>query len=368
LIFIMKDQHPGIIYALDANSGTIKWQYSTDTTVASFSDVPCVTNNMLFTGIISYGSPQSPDFKTVLAAFNAHTGRMLWSTVLNTALATLTNPAFENGNVFITSEKKLYSVNATNGNINWQRVCDSGTSDNALCSPTVINGTIYIGNKQHLFALNTADGSLKWQRNADLSFSSPTVCNGMITYVDHTNGSIKAYDTSGNLKWRFSKAGYLIGSTTTNNNFVYQGIGYPFDTLSSFALRNDNGAVKWTYTQHIDNTVDNTKCGDPSYANNTLYVALRDSLFAISTTGAHNKKWSYFTGMPRDNSFSTSSPVAGNGIVYVMTVQKILYALNEISGALIWQFNVGGDYPSYSPVILYNNGTAIHPAGSGMTQ
>ena len=78
---------------------------------------------------------------------------MLWSTVLNKALASLTNPAFENGSVYIASEKKLYSLNSTNGNINWQKICDSGTSDNPLCSPTVINGIIYIGNRQHLFAL-----------------------------------------------------------------------------------------------------------------------------------------------------------------------------------------------------------------------
>jgi outer membrane protein assembly factor BamB len=368
LVFIMKDRHPGTIYALDATSGAIKWQYANDSDVESFSSSACVANNILFTGVTSYGSEASPGFKTLLCAFTAHTGRMLWVTVLNNSLTSLTNPTVENGVVYIAAEKKLFAVNATDGQMNWEMTVDSGTSDNELCSPTVVNGTIYIGNKRHLFALNAADGAVKWQRNADLSFSSPTVSQGMVSFVDHTDGSIKAYDTSGNPQWRFNKAGYLVGSTTTNSNFVYQDIGYPFDTLNSFALQCSTGAVKWNYAEAIESTVDNTKCGDPFYFNNTLYVALRDSLLAISTTGAHNKKWSYFTGAPADNSFSTSSPVAGNGIVYVMTVQKNLYALNEISGALIWQFNVGGDYPNYSPVILYNDGTAIHPTGSGMTQ
>ena len=368
LVFIMKDRHPGTIYALDANSGAVKWQYANDSDVESFSSSPCVANDILFTGVTSYGTEASPGFKTLLCAFVARTGRMLWVTVLNNALTSLSNPTFENGVVYIAAEKRLFAVNAADGQINWKMTVDSGSSDNELCSPTVVNGTIYIGNKKHLFALNAADGSQKWQRNADLSFSSPTVAEGMVTFVDRNDGSIKAYDTSGNPQWRFNKAGYLVGSTTTNGNFVYQGIGYPFDTLNSFALQCSTGAVKWNYAQAIENTVDNSTCGDPFYYNNTLYVALRDSLFAISTTGAHNKKWSYFTGAPTDNSFSPSSPVAGNGIVYVMTVPKILYALNEISGALIWQFNVGGDYPRYSPVILYNDSTAIHPTGSGMTQ
>ncbi|MEP6466701.1 MAG: PQQ-binding-like beta-propeller repeat protein [Parafilimonas sp.] len=368
LVFIMKDRHPGTIYALDANSGAVKWQYSNDTDVESFSASPCVAGNTLFTGVTSYGNAQSSSYKTILAAFNARTGNLSWRTILNNGLTSLTNPTFENGVVYIAAEKKLFAVNAATGNINWNMTIDSGTSDNELCSPTVINGTIYIGNKKHLFALNAADGSTKWQRNANLAYSSPTVSNGFITFVDHTNGAIKAFDTSGNPKWLFKKAGYLIGSTTTNNNFVYQGIGYPFTTLNSFALQSNDGAFQWNYTQTIDNTVDNSTCGDPFYFNNTLYVALRDSVFAISATGAHNKKWSYFTGTPGDNSFSSSSPVAGNGIVYVMTVQKVLYALNEISGALIWQFNVGGEHPIYSPVILYNDGTAIHATGSGMTQ
>ena len=369
LVFIMKDKHPGTIYALDANSGTIKWQYSNDTDVEAFSSSPCVANNTLFTGITSYGNPEFSGFKTMVGAFRAHTGKVLWLTTLNNSLTSLTNPAFENGIVYIAAEKKLFAINATNGDINWKITVDSGSSDNELCSPTVINGTIYIGNKKHLFALNAADASVKWKQNADLTASSPTVCSGIITYVDHTNGAIKAYDTSGNFKWSFSKAGYLVGSTTTNNDYIYQGIGYPFNQLTSFALRSDDGAVKWTYTQPIDNKVINGKCGDPFYYQNTVYFPLEDSLIAISATGAHNKKWSFFTGIPTDSSFySTSSPVAGHGIVYTITQQKILYAINEISGELIWKFDTHGEYPSYSPVILYNDGTAIHPTNSGMTQ
>jgi hypothetical protein len=35
---------------------------------------------------------------------------------------------------------------------------------------------------------------------------------------------------------------------------------------------------------------------------------------------------------------------------------------------MIWRVNIGGDDTYYSPVILYDDGTAIHPTGSGMTQ
>ncbi|MBV9963428.1 MAG: PQQ-binding-like beta-propeller repeat protein [Parafilimonas sp.] len=370
-VYIAEDMYPPTIYALDANSGSIRWQYKNDTDYERFSPIPCVANNTVFTEIYSLGFPEFSDGKLLFAAFNAHTGKQRWVTVLNpsASIVPLSNPTFYNNTIYVTAQKKLYAINADNGKVKWKLICDSGTSNNPICSPTVVNGIIYTGNRQHLFALNANNGSIIWQRNADLSNSTPTVLNGVISFTDRTDGTVTAFDTAGNLKWKFNKAGYLTGSTTTNNSFIYQGIGYPMNEFTAFALRNTDGAVKWNYTQPVTPTVNNGLCGDPSYYGNTIYYALTDSLLAISTTGAHNKKWSYFTGIPADSTFfSTSSPVAGRNIVYVMTKGMIVYALNERNGELIWQFDTHGENPVYSPVILYNDGTAIHPAGSGMTQ
>jgi outer membrane protein assembly factor BamB len=370
IVYVAKDMYPPAIYALDAKSGSIKWQYENDTDYERFSAVPCVAENTLFTEIYSLGYPEFSSGELLFAAFNAHTGKQRWVTVLNpfSDIVPLTNPTFYNNTIYTAAQKKLYALNATNGKVNWKIICDSGTSDNPLCSPTVVNGIIYIGNRQHLFALDANDGSVIWKRNADLSNSTPTVANGIISFIDRTDGTITAFDTTGNLKWKFHKAGYLTGSTITNNEFIYQGIGYPMNDFTAFALRNTDGAVKWNYVQPVEQSVGNGLCGDPSFYGNTVYYALTDSVLAISSTGAHNKKWSYYTGIPADsNYFSTSSPVAGRGVVYVMTKQMIVYALNERTGELIWKFDTHGDNPLYSPVILYNDGTAIHPASSGMT-
>jgi serine/threonine-protein kinase len=70
-------------------------------------------------------------------------------------------------------------------------------------------------------------------------------------------------------------------------------------------------------------------------ANGVVYVGSVDkNVYALNAkTGA--KLWSYTTG-----SFVTSSPAVANGVVYVLSDN--LYALKASTGALLWSYPVSG--------------------------
>jgi outer membrane protein assembly factor BamB len=368
IVYIMRggngDGIPAAILALDINTGFVKWQH-TDSINTVFSPIPCVANNTLFT--LSHSSASDPlRSKTTLTAFDAHTGRLHWKKLLFNDYLNLSNPTFENNTVYAAVGNKLFAVNAENGNTIWKKVFD-GLSDN-LCSPTVVNGTIYIGNRLHLFSLNAVNGSVNWTVNGNLQSSSPTVANGLISFIDNTSfGNVKAFDTSGNFKWE--KQGKVYGSTTVSNHIIYECEDpYPKKDIHCYGLKESNSSIGWEYSEQ--NILKQTIAGDGDlfYADNTLYFKLTDSVIAINTSAINEKRWSFFTGHPTDTYGILSSTIEGRGVVYTESGNNILFALNASDGSVIWRTNIGGENTYYSPVVLYDDGTTVHPTGSGMTQ
>jgi outer membrane protein assembly factor BamB len=73
----------------------------------------------------------------------------------------------------------------------------------------------------------------------------------------------------------------------------------------------------------------------PRVGNGVVYVGSADkNVYALkASTGA--KLWSFTTG-----SFVTSSPAVANGVVYVLSDN--LYALKASTGALLWSYPVSG--------------------------
>ena len=261
---------------------------------------------------------------------------------------------------------KLFAVDAESGITIWKKVFD-GLSNN-LCSPTPVNGTIYIGNDLHLFSLNAANGSVNWAVDANLQGSSPTVANGLVSYVDNNDiGNVKTYDIDGGFKWQTK--GNFSGSTTAKNNIVYTCEDpYPKKDFNCYGLKELDGSIGWKYSERNILMQKVEKDGDIFYADNTLYFKFTDSVIAVNTSAINENRWSFYTGHSTDKYGITSSTIAGRGVVYTESGNNMLFALNASNGSEIWRVNIGGDNTYYSPVVLYDDGTAIHPTGSGMTQ
>jgi outer membrane protein assembly factor BamB len=75
-----------------------------------------------------------------------------------------------------------------------------------------------------------------------------------------------------------------------------------------------------------------------------------ETVLGVSNVGTLGLKWQIPLGVPSSDFVLESSPAVANGVVYVGSVEGIVYALNASTGAKLWTFATGGDVES-SPAV-----------------
>jgi len=107
----------------------------------------------------------------------------------------------------------------------------------------------------------------------------------------------------------------------------------------------DNGGIVSTNTELWRFKTVDSVYSSPAVSNGVVYVGSEDkNLYAIdAVTGT--EKWRFATGY-----YVSSSPAVSNGIVYVGSVDKNLYAIDAVTGKEKWRF-VTGDSVLSSPAV-----------------
>ena len=182
----------GGAYALDAATGTVLWHVSSTCTV---SNPGCVlTTPVVANGILYAGSAAGTDFAR-LEALKASNGKLLWRTpALGQDIFDW--PAVANGLVYIGiigPESGVQAFNATTGKHVWTFSLPASPGPEA--QPTVANGVVYIANQDGtLYALDASTGNklTSIPVGADVEVSSPVVINGAL-YIGAIDQSLHAF-------------------------------------------------------------------------------------------------------------------------------------------------------------------------------
>jgi outer membrane protein assembly factor BamB len=292
------------VYALDAETGTTLWSYSTGQAV--YVSSPSVAN-----GIVYIGSEDSNVY-----ALNARTGAKIWS--YTTGGYVLSSPTVANGVVYVGSfDGKLYALNARTGATVWtfnggsesSAVVSSGvlyfgsgnevislnaatgsllwsyaTGNTVFSSPAVANGVVYVGSyDNHVYALNASTGTLIWSYPTNSNvYSSPAVAKGIV-YVASEDGTLYALNAiTGAKVWSYTTGTFAYSSPVVANGVVYIGA----EDTNLYALSAKDGTNLWTYAiRGVD--------APPTVVNGTLYVALYDGagdIYAFSLSDGDRKK------------------------------------------------------------------------------
>ena len=282
------------LYALNASSGALLWQYPTSGGVGS---TPAVAN-----GVVYFG-----DAIGNLYALNASSGALLWQ---YTAGDTITSsPAVANGVVYFGSYNyNVYALNATTGALLWRYQTDD--YGYVTSSPAVTNGVVYIGSDNgSLYAMNASTGVRLWVYRTYSLFSSPAVANGVV-YIENYDGNLYALNaSSGALLWQYPTAEGLGSTPAVANGVVYFG---SYDNLC--AVNANTRALLWQFTTGLFPA-------SPAVANGVVYVvSLNENAYALNaTTGA--LLWQSVIG-----GHSHSSPAVVDGVVYVGAGENGIYA------------------------------------------
>jgi outer membrane protein assembly factor BamB len=189
--------HRGMLYALDVNTGAVKWTYNTGGFVS-----PIVLNNKLYTisghrsivvinaasgtllweksSTIDFGDPfsinidQGKIFYTDrynCAAYDTINGSLIWRSNITTgnffpSFSSGTSPLLENNNVYFPTGSTVKILDAQNGAQIWQTFGGLGLTSTA----TLVNNIVYYGSSEmpqaqsqyHMYAIDAGSKSVKW--------------------------------------------------------------------------------------------------------------------------------------------------------------------------------------------------------------
>lgn len=271
--------------------------------VRSLVAVLAVAGLFLYLNWGSFRPPPSTDISTVSGPGEwamwrhdpAHTGyapqngarlkgKVKWQFATGAPL--FSSPAVADGTLYLaTGDRRLIALDAESGQVKWEWAT-TGPVDS---SPAVADGLIYIGLRdKRLIALDTANGSLRWElKLGSPIYSSPTVADGVV-YVSCAADRLYAVDAAdGQLRWAAdTKSPMSSSSAAVSQGMVVVGSrmrGEPHLTGvwggSVFFIDARSGRVQMEYPtlSRIESS--------PAISDGIVYIGSRDRrLYALDLT------------------------------------------------------------------------------------
>jgi outer membrane protein assembly factor BamB len=257
------------VYALDAVTGKLAWKFLADNWIMTN---PVVADGKLFIGSGNRFYQTAPSKGGLrgtgpnsLYALDAKTGRMLWQySVPGEAMPT---PLYKDGIVYyVTGDRNLYALDAATGKLVYKYYLGSIFSMGSIN----LDGDIMVfggGFPFKVFGFNLKTRTVAWETPfpdvyLGLDDSNPAVANGLlyingVAYDTTAAGPVNprhefyALDTqTGQLRWKFTAGLYsLVDDNKSSTPVVVDGVYYGASSIArSFsALDAATGAVKWQY-------------------------------------------------------------------------------------------------------------------------
>ncbi|WP_136689387.1 GLUG motif-containing protein [Halorhabdus amylolytica] len=295
-----------------------------------------------------------------LYALDPETGAVKWSaTPGGTSGSTWTTPAYANGVLYIGSnDYKLHAIDAENGNELW----NYQTQTNVRSAPAVVDGVVYFGsNNRNMTAVNATTGEELWHHtlyDPVLVESNPAVVDGVVYFGSGNSGGGYGYGgnvtalnaTTGDLVWKYSVPIGIQSDATVVNDTVFIGD----DNGNVYALNATDGTKRWDYT--LSGEVDSGQV----YADGTLYASSRGGNLTALNASDGTLKWEY-TG--RD---FRGAPIVVDDVVYVMDFGNAsVHAFNATDGTELWAYDspTGNLYATplvWNDTLYYGSGSAFY--------
>ena len=362
-------RHTGFSPSSAPHTPDLLWEYSPLSDIDYVYSSPAVANGRVFIGI--------PSAEVICLAkvicLNESDGTLLWSYGTNGTITS--SPAVVDGRVFIGSDNSwrddindyvnggVHCLNATNGAPIWNYITDAGAH---YSSPAVVNGRLFIGlsqqefNRGYLCCLNASNGAHIWNYTGfHIVGSSPAVVDGKVfvganVFGDADKGVYCLNETTGENIWTYITGDNMgCSSPAVVNGRVFIG---SFDN-HVYCLNETDGKQLWNYTasSHINSS--------PAVANGRVFIASMDgNIYCLNeTTGTH-----IWTTTCEIGYFPLQcSPAVADGMVFINSGGPLgLIALNETTGALVWNCSVGPSAYYSSPAVA--NGKVFIGAMEGI--
>jgi outer membrane protein assembly factor BamB len=299
-------------------------------------------------GLVFVGS-----FENQQVALNAKTGEIIWTTLTKGPM--IFNGAYSDGR-FVrggTDDNTLYCFNATNGDVLWTYTPENDAEGYFTTGPAIAYGMVYEMNKDgYLYAINLQTGQLVWKYKGP---NETLLWPGMPAVADG-----KVYVTTGEIAQYFGQVGVsqFACLSALTGQLIWE---LPLEALAP----RESIAIAYGNLYMIPGNV--TTSVDASSGNE--YSRLNE-VWCIGAGSTPASNWSMWRSDPQHSStaptgpanlslswkFPTNgsvitSPTVVNGILYVGSQDKNIYAVGAWSGELIWKFTTQGAVESSVAVV-----------------
>ena len=230
--------YDGHLYALDAAIGQVKWKFATSgekhyagthlhylqPVVESMPDPwdfylssPCVWN-----GVVYFGSSDGNVY-----AINANSGELKWK--FKTGDIVHSSPAIADGTLYIGSwDTYLYALDAASGDEKWRfKTGEDSVAHNHVgiqSSPAVKDGVVYFGSRDsYAYAIDAATGKQLWKFSTDGSWVNNSV-------LVHDGKAYFGTSIPGFMHAVYAKTGKIVFDLATGTP-VFASIALAGDTL-----------------------------------------------------------------------------------------------------------------------------------------
>lgn len=293
-----------------------------------------------------------------LYGFSAATGRRLWPRVpLITAGGLPVLAAYDQGRVFeVSPANRAMAVDARTGRVIWQHkypAAIDGTEVSDFTYPVTIGGTLYFGATLYpvtygaVLAVSERTGAVRWLASTFNGEGTPTFTGSALVDSSVCN-QVAISAATGRLLWkRYAGCG-----------------GGGFATTVAYHTR--SGTRIWALDEGIPNAMLDPASGKllgsysttatPTFAGNFAYYVTGGAVRA-ETISSNWVEWSFSPPSPVQ-----SAPVRAGRAVYAESADGTVYALDAITGRVLWHGIAG------APVITNEYFAGVIPgmaAGDG---
>lgn len=268
-------------------------------------------------------------------------GRSQWRAEIGPQLSA---PVFDSQRVYIGSDKgSLTAFTRKSGIEAWKFVADGNAA--ILSRPTLGAGRVYFeATDNNVYGLDAASGQLRWKflrSDGSLGYSSPVYEDGAIFVCGET--TVYRLDAaSGNETWKAYVGGKSLSTPVSGDARLYVG----GDGTGLVALSPANGNILWTFTGKMPGDW----FGTPFFSNGVVYVSTYNRYVYAVDAATGKQKWSY-----RLLGSALAAPVLDvkRNALYVASTtfrdNPTLTAIDSKTGKKLWDYPMG--YVTSSPLL-----------------
>jgi len=236
---------------------------------------------------------------------------VLWTKGYNHPL--FASPIYANGTLYVGfRDGFIYAIDAKNGDVKWS--ISNSTINGEIIAPPALAKDLYVVTREgKLISIDIKKGKVNWQKSIGSDLYSPPSISKDAIYIASSDGTLYAFDASGNIKWKLSLDGHVCASPAIDS----KGNLYIGTSKGKFYSISKNGSINWTYSagsKIFSYPIIDEMGNIYFYAeNHKIFKLNREGLVLdkINVNGIGGRKYCLFMAVDKDGTIMLSCLIGG---------------------------------------------------------